>query len=84
MLHRDAEGGAKGVDAPKPSIHAGEEPDVPARFREMLPSQRTAAAARLADHGEHVGQDTVHALPAAKLVGQLPERRHRRRGGDKE
>ena len=77
MLYCDAEGGAKGVNAPKPPLYAGEEPDVPSCFRELMPGQRTAAAMRFANHGEHVSQNTVHAFPAAELIGQLPERRHR-------
>ena len=75
MLHLDPQALAEGVDPAEPVLDTGEEDDAPPLLHQVLPGHGETPLLRLPDHGVHVGQDPVHPVPAAEVVGDGPELR---------
>ena len=73
MLHLDTLAGAEVVDPPEPVLHTGEQHDAPPLLHQVRPGERSVPPRRLPQHGVHIGQDTVHPVPAAEAVGLRPE-----------
>ena len=75
MLHRHAQAVAKGIDPVEPFPHAGKQLDGLAALHQIVPVQGFALGPALLDHGVHIGQQAVHLVLPAEIVGLLPELR---------
>ena len=84
MLHRHPQAFAEGVDPFKPLLHAGKQFDGMAALHQIVPVQCDSLGAARLDHGVHIGQQAVHLVFPAEVVGLLPELRRRiAQAGDK-
>ena len=75
MLHRHPQAVAEGVDPVEPFPHAGKQLDALSALHQIVPVQRHALGPALLDHGVHIGQQAVHLILPAEIVGLLPELR---------
>ena len=73
MFHLYPQEAAISVDPLEPVRDPGEKGNIPSAVVQALPGQREASFLRFQEHGIHIGQDAVHLLPAAEVVGNFPE-----------